>query len=106
MTRRNTIHTVHEPCGDAYYYGPERMGSRFEGEEHEQDREKSGFSQSTFKSIFDRIESESTEVCSDPQFPILHSSPLLYLALSSLTQAALGPSLAAPSSLGADCARG
>ncbi|KAK4631955.1 Pyrrolopyrazine biosynthesis cluster protein F [Fulvia fulva] len=61
MTRRNTIHTVHEPCGDAYYYGPERMGSRFEGEEHEQDREKSGFSQSTFKSIFDRIVSESTE---------------------------------------------
>lgn len=60
MTRRNSIQTIHEPFGDAFYYGPERMGTRFENDEEA--RLKSGFSQSTFKTIMDRIEKESAEV--------------------------------------------
>ena len=60
MTRRNSLQTIHEPFGDAYYYGPERMGSRFE--EDEQAREESGFATSTFKTILDRIEHEGEEV--------------------------------------------
>ncbi|SMY21580.1 unnamed protein product [Zymoseptoria tritici ST99CH_1A5] len=59
MTRRNSIQTIHEPFGDAFYYGPERMGTRFENDEEA--RLKSGFSQSTFKTIMDRIEKESAE---------------------------------------------
>lgn len=60
MTQREKLQTVHEPFGDAFYYGPERMGSRFEGDE--ESRLKSGFADSTFKTILDRIEREGEEV--------------------------------------------
>ncbi|KAI6858441.1 hypothetical protein D0867_16240 [Hortaea werneckii] len=60
MTQRDTLQTIHEPFGDAFYYGPERMGSRFEGDEEA--REQSGFAQSTFKTILERIEREAAEV--------------------------------------------
>lgn len=63
MTRRKDIQTIHEPFGDAFYYGPERMGTRFEGDEWEEAREKSGFANSTFATILERIERESSEVC-------------------------------------------
>ncbi|TKA71263.1 hypothetical protein B0A55_07338 [Friedmanniomyces simplex] len=59
MTRRKSLQTIHEPFGDAFYYGPERMGSRFEGDEEA--RAKSGFSDSTFKTILDRIDREAAE---------------------------------------------
>lgn len=61
MTRRNSLQTIHEPFGDAYYFGPERMGSRFEDDEKA--REESGFADSTFKTILDRIEREAADVC-------------------------------------------
>lgn len=66
MTRRNSLQTIHEPFGDAFYYGPERMGSRFENDE--QAREESGFADSTFKTVLDRIETEAAEVCFLPSF--------------------------------------
>lgn len=59
MTRRNSLQTIHEPFGDAYYFGPERMGARFENDEKA--RLESGFSDSTFKTIMDRIDEESAE---------------------------------------------
>jgi len=59
MTRRGSLATIHEPFGDAFYYGPERMGSRFEDDE--QEREDSGFADSTYRTIFERIESEAAE---------------------------------------------
>ncbi|TKA26599.1 hypothetical protein B0A50_04707 [Salinomyces thailandicus] len=59
MTQRKTLQTIHEPFGDAFYYGPERMGARFETDEKA--RETSGFAQSTFKTILDRIEREAAE---------------------------------------------
>ncbi|KAF2160939.1 hypothetical protein M409DRAFT_37642 [Zasmidium cellare ATCC 36951] len=59
MTRRQSLQTIHEPFGDAYYYGPERMGSRFEADEKA--RAESGFSDSTFRTIMDRIEQEAAE---------------------------------------------
>lgn len=64
MTRTDSVQTVHEPFGDAYYFGPERMGARFE--EDEDARLGSGFSHSTFKTIMDRIQSEAAEVRSMP----------------------------------------
>lgn len=60
MTRRNSLQTIHEPFGDAYYYGPERMGSRFEKDEKA--RIESGFADSTFRTILDRIDREAAEV--------------------------------------------
>ena len=60
MTRRKSLQTIHEPFGDAFYYGPERLGTRFEGDEKA--RLESGFAESTFKSILDRIDNEAAEV--------------------------------------------
>ena len=60
MTRRKDLQTIHEPFGDAFYYGPERMSARFEDDEEA--RIKSEFSESTFKTILDRIEREAAEV--------------------------------------------
>lgn len=59
MTRRDTLQCVHEPFGDAFYFGPERLSERYEKDEKE--RIESGFSESTFKTIFDRIERENAE---------------------------------------------
>jgi len=60
MTRKD-LKCVHEPFGDAYYFGPERLGYRYEGPENEQAREESGYANSTFRSIFDRIAKDNAE---------------------------------------------
>ncbi|KAL9106865.1 MAG: hypothetical protein Q9187_008510 [Circinaria calcarea] len=59
MTRRDTLTCVHEPFGDAFYYGPERLGERYK--DNEKGREESGFSESTYQTIFERLERESNE---------------------------------------------
>jgi hypothetical protein len=60
MTRRDILTCVHEPFGDAFYFGPERLSPRYEDDEKA--REESGFANSTFKTIFERIEKEGEEV--------------------------------------------
>ncbi|EPS41271.1 hypothetical protein H072_4796 [Dactylellina haptotyla CBS 200.50] len=57
MTRKKDLECVHEPFGDAFYYGPERLSSRYEGDNEKaaQGREASGFSASTYKSVLDDI---------------------------------------------------
>lgn len=64
MTRRDILQTAHEPFGDAFYYGPERLSERFAHDEEA--RVKSGFSKSTYKTIMDRLENDSKEVRSNP----------------------------------------
>ncbi|KAL2818350.1 hypothetical protein BJX63DRAFT_71956 [Aspergillus granulosus] len=59
MTQRKTIQCIHEPFGDAFYYGPERLSDRYEADEAA--RKASGFADSTFKTILDRIEREGRE---------------------------------------------
>lgn len=60
MTRTDELTCVHEPFGDAFYYGPERLSERFENDVKE--REESGFGESTYKTIVDRLETEASEV--------------------------------------------
>lgn len=60
MTRTDTLQCVHEPFGDAFYFGPERLSLRYEDDE--QARNDTGFAESTFKTVFDRIEREGKEV--------------------------------------------
>lgn len=60
MTQRDTIQCVHEPFGDAFYYGPERLSSRFADDE--QARLDSGFANSTYSTVMDRLEREATQV--------------------------------------------
>ncbi|GAB7344063.1 hypothetical protein MBLNU457_1977t1 [Dothideomycetes sp. NU457] len=59
MTRRDRLRCVHEPFGDAFYFGPERLGTRYENDEEA--RKESGFADSTYKSIFDAIMEENAE---------------------------------------------
>lgn len=60
MTRRDTLQCFHEPFGDAYYYGPERIAERYE--QDEEARKESGYTDVTYKTIFDRFAKESPEV--------------------------------------------
>jgi len=60
MTRTDILKCVHEPFGDAYYFGPERLAKRYEDDEKA--RAESGFADSTFQTIFDRINEDNTEV--------------------------------------------
>lgn len=60
MTRREDLQCVHEPFGDAFYYGPERMGTRWMNDE--KTRDESGFIDSKYKTILDRIDQENSEV--------------------------------------------
>jgi hypothetical protein len=64
MTRRNTLQTVHEPFGDAYYFGPERLAERYEKDAKA--REESGYADSTYRTIFDRIQKDNSEVRISP----------------------------------------
>ena len=64
MTRHDDLTCIHEPFGDAFYYGPERLGKRFENDEEA--RQESGFAKSTFKSVLDRLDKESEEVRRPP----------------------------------------
>ncbi|KAF1952209.1 hypothetical protein CC80DRAFT_182333 [Byssothecium circinans] len=59
MTRRETLQTVHEPFGDAYYFGPERLAERYENDPKA--REESGYADSTYRTIFDRIQRDNSE---------------------------------------------
>ncbi|KAG9232523.1 P-loop containing nucleoside triphosphate hydrolase protein [Amylocarpus encephaloides] len=59
MTRRDILTCVHEPFGDAFYFGPERLSPRYENDQ--KSREESGFAGSTYKTIFERIEKEGKE---------------------------------------------
>ena len=60
MTRHKTLQCVHEPFGDAYYFGPERLAERYENDP--KGREESGYTESTYRTIFDRIARENSEV--------------------------------------------
>lgn len=60
MTRRDVLESVHEPFGDAFYYGPEFLSDRFKDDV--QARESSGFSKKTYKDILASIMEAEKEV--------------------------------------------
>jgi len=60
MTRHEALQCVHEPFGDAYYFGPERLAERYENDPEA--RKESGYEDSTYRTIFDRIAKENSEV--------------------------------------------
>ena len=80
MTRRETLQCVHEPFGDAFYYGPERLSARYEG--NEQERIDSGFQNLTYQTVLDRLEREGAEVWSILLNPLPLSSQPFSLLLS------------------------
>lgn len=54
MTRPDILYCVHEPFGDAFYYGPERLSPRYENDV--EGRQKSGFANTTYKDVVDSLE--------------------------------------------------
>jgi len=58
MTRKD-LTCVHEPFGDAFYYGPERMSVRYENDDEA--RKASGYAGSTYETIFGRLRDEETK---------------------------------------------
>jgi hypothetical protein len=67
MTRRDTLDCVHEPFGDAFYFGPERLSERFENDEEY--RAKSGFANTTYKDVLEPLLKEADEVRFRLSFP-------------------------------------
>ncbi|USP74743.1 hypothetical protein yc1106_02017 [Curvularia clavata] len=59
MTRHDTLQCVHEPFGDAYYFGPERLAERYENDPKA--RKESGHEHSTYRTVFDHIAQENSE---------------------------------------------
>jgi hypothetical protein len=59
MTCRDTLQCVHEPFGDAWYFGLERLSDRYEDDEKA--RKATGFAGSTYRTIFENMERESEE---------------------------------------------
>lgn len=59
MTRRDILECAHEPFGDAFYYGPERLSDRYEDESS---RIKSGFSKTTYADVLNRLEKDANHV--------------------------------------------
>jgi hypothetical protein len=53
MTRRDTLESVHEPFGDAFYFGPEFLSDRFRDDAAA--REGSGSSTKTYKDILNEV---------------------------------------------------
>lgn len=60
MTRQDDLLCVHEPFGDAFYFGPERLSARYENDQEA--RANSGFGQSTYQTVVERLEKEGSEV--------------------------------------------
>ncbi|KAH6654190.1 P-loop containing nucleoside triphosphate hydrolase protein [Truncatella angustata] len=57
MTRRDMT-CAHEPFGDAYYYGPERLHDRYEAEDK---RLSSGFSKTTYQDVLNRLDEDGSD---------------------------------------------
>lgn len=53
MTRRDILRCIHEPFGDAFYFGPERLSARYE--EDEEARSSSGFASTTYEDVLTNL---------------------------------------------------
>lgn len=60
MTRHDTLQCEHEPLGDPFYYGPERLSERFEDDEEY--RVKTGYAGTTYQDIMGRLLDGADEV--------------------------------------------
>lgn len=60
MTRRDILESIHEPFGDAFYFGPEFLSDRFRDDVAT--RQSSGYAEKTYKDILDSITEAEKEV--------------------------------------------
>ena len=64
MARPDILNCIHEPFGDAFYYGPERLSERYADDDEA--RVKSGFADVTYKMVVDQLDAEIAKVTSPP----------------------------------------
>lgn len=71
MTCRNTLSCVHEPFGDAWYFGPERLSPRYASDDLAKNaRARAGFDDFTYQNVFESMESrQAKEVCNPTRLP-------------------------------------
>jgi len=60
MTRPDILNCIHEPFGDAFYFGPERLSDRYADDE--KTRVESGFGDVRFRDVVDSLMSEVEKV--------------------------------------------
>lgn len=60
MARRDILECVHEPFGDAFYFGPEFLSERFRDDEAA--RKATGYAATTFKDVLDGVEKSAKDV--------------------------------------------
>jgi hypothetical protein len=73
MTRRDILRCIHEPFGDAFYFGPERLSSRYEKDEEA--RSSSGFANTTYNDVLGNLLNLARNDVSSIQFishPVSH----------------------------------
>jgi hypothetical protein len=59
MTRPD-LNCIHEPFGDAFYFGPERLSERYADDEEA--RKLSGFQDATYATVVSRLRAEIEKV--------------------------------------------
>ncbi len=64
MTRPDEVKCLHEPFMECFYFGPERMAERYTNGMNEERRVASGFSESTYYTVMEKIRNECGEVSS------------------------------------------
>ena len=74
MARRDILESVHEPFGDAFYYGPEILSDRFRNDTAT--REQSGFSQKTYKDVLNEVMDAGKDVSYFPSFMFMRAFEL------------------------------
>ncbi|KAF7559953.1 hypothetical protein G7046_g4192 [Stylonectria norvegica] len=77
MTRRDILESVHEPFGDAFYFGPEFLSDRFRDDAAA--RQASEFSDKTYKDILDQVMDAGKEIPTQARSHVL-GSPQTYSA--------------------------
>ncbi|KAK3313435.1 P-loop containing nucleoside triphosphate hydrolase protein [Apodospora peruviana] len=88
MTRKDTLHCVHEPFGDAFYYGPERLSERFADDEAT--RLKSGFADVTYKNVVGQLQGA---VDANPDKRVFIKDIIYYLFAPDGKPTSIAPSL-------------
>lgn len=72
MTRRDVLKSIHEPFGDAFYFGPESLSERYA--EDPAAREESGSASKTYKDVLDTFSDTEVRLSTMPPeyFPLPH----------------------------------
>lgn len=90
MACNDSLTCIHEPFGDAYYYGPERMAIRYSDDEKA--RLESGFSGCTFRDVLEQIDAAAA---AEPEKRLFIKDMMHYLVPPNKRPASFAPSLVA-----------